>query len=194
MDNPDIRAVFIGPENVGKTCLIRHLGTDDFLGEGMTLPSVGAAFTCMEILATNGHRVTIGLWDTPGQTTYRDLMLPPLRSADFVVLVFDLTDKRSLTNLRPYFEKAKSVAPGWAKFFVLGNKCDLEKGRSVSADEIEDYAVKIHADGFFEVSAKTGDGISAFRSIIGDASFRGREPTKTISLAPRRRKKEGCPC
>jgi hypothetical protein len=86
MESPLLRAVFVGPENVGKTCLIRHISTDEFLGDGLTLPSIGANFVCGEVIATNGHRATIGLWDTPGQTSYRDLMIPPLRNADFVVL------------------------------------------------------------------------------------------------------------
>jgi small GTP-binding protein len=194
MEPPRLRAVFIGPENVGKTCLIRHLGTNEFIGEGLTLPSVGTAFTPTEIVASDGRRVTIGLWDTPGQTTYRDLMLPPLRNANFVVLVFDLTDRRTLANLRHYFDKAKPATPSIAHFFVLGNKSDLEADRSVTSDELQDYAERIHATGFSEVSAKTGDGIHEFRLMLADSAVQPRLPFKQISLQPPHPKEEKCGC
>jgi small GTP-binding protein len=194
MERPNLRAVFIGPENVGKTCLIRHVSTDEFFGEGLTLPSIGAEFTCAEIQAADGHRVTIGLWDTPGQTTYRDLILPPLRNADFVVLVFDLTSRRTFAKLRRYFDKAKLATPPRAQFILLGNKSDLDADRAVTIDEIRDYAADINSAGSLEASAKTGDGIPVLRLMLTDAALADRDRVDSVLLGADEPKQGGCGC
>jgi small GTP-binding protein len=193
MERPHLRAVFVGPEDVGKTCLIRHISTDEFLGDGLTLPSIGANFVSTEVIATNGHRVTIGLWDTPGQTSYRDLMIPPLRNADFVVLVFDLTDMRTFVNLRRSYEKAKFVAPTRAQFFLFG-KCDLDDPRAVVIDDIQDYADSLHAAGLLEAPAKTGGGIHVFRAMLTDAAGASRDRVESIPITRHMPKEAECQC
>jgi small GTP-binding protein len=193
--SPSFRAVFIGPESVGKTCLIRQLGGESFLGEGMTLPSVGAAFTPLAVKSRDGNLITFGLWDTPGQASFRDLMLAPLRNADIICLVFDISEKSTLQNLRPYFDKAKSVAPSTASFIVVGNKCDLEAKRQISLDRLQEYAEKLHAAGYLEASAKTGAGIMEFKDMLAGAAV--RTPGIDTGLVKRpvpKQEQHGCNC
>jgi small GTP-binding protein len=173
-DAAPFRAVFIGPENAGKTCLIHRLVTDQFTGDCMTIPSLHASYAPTVFTAYNGGTVTVGLWDTPGQSTHRELMIPPLRNADFIVIVFDLTDRRSFADLRLYHDKGKSVVPPSAAFFLLANKVDLEAKREIASYLVQDYADTIQAIGCLEVSAKTGDGLIAFGRMLGDAAL-GRE-------------------
>jgi small GTP-binding protein len=193
--SPRFRAVFIGPANVGKTCIIRQLGTNSFQGEGMTLPSIGNAFTPVTIQGRDGRPVTFGLWDTPGEQTYRELMLAPLHSADCVALVCDLTDKATLTGLRPYLEKARAVTPALATFFLIGNKCDLDSERQISPEGLQKFAEKIEVTDYIEVSAKTGAGLMEFKAmLVGTASRPPSAPEQRLELRQTKKKDKGLSC
>jgi GTPase SAR1 family protein len=188
-----LRAVFVGPENAGKTCLVRRLATDRFAGDQMTIPSLVSSFE-PAVFGDGRAAVTVGLWDTPGQRTHRDLMLPPLRGADFVVLVFDLADARSFAGLRPYHERARAVAPPSAAFFVLGNKADIAAPRAVGRACAQDYADAVGAAGYLDVSAKTGDGLGAFREMVAAAAETGQRATEARRLEVAARAPAPCGC
>jgi small GTP-binding protein len=200
MESSRIRVVFIGPENVGKTCIIRQLSTNTFAGDGVTLPSVGNAYTPMTLGRLDGSPAEFGLWDTPGQTTYRDLMLAPLRNADFVMLVCDLADKTTLPNVFPYFDKARSVVPPTAAFFLLGNKCDLERARQITFDQLQTFAEKLDTTLVLEVSAKTGSGLDDLKAMLiaalsGPASLQsapGKKQPKVVDLRQSRKQEKEC--
>jgi GTPase SAR1 family protein len=102
-------------------------------------------------------------------------MLAPLRNADFVVLVCDLTDKTSLSNVRPYFDKAMPAVPSAAVFFLLGNKCDLEERRQITLENLQAFAEKISITNVLEVSAKTGAGLEELRYMLVEALSRHSE-------------------
>jgi small GTP-binding protein len=188
------RAVFIGCQNVGKTCIIHQLMAGTFPGQGMTLPSLGIVFHAFHGRTRDNTPITIGLWDTPGQMHYRDLMLAPLRNATFIVLVFDLTKRKTFALLNDYLNKARPASPANVKIIILGNKRDITDSREVVPKQMYEYGTKVNAVASLEVSASTGDGIDILKSLlISEAQ------NVVTTILPRTEKKPeklttGCEC
>jgi small GTP-binding protein len=132
----------------------------------MTLTSLGTVFHVLQCSKEDNTSVNIGLWDTPGQMHYRDLMLPPLRNANFIVLVFDLSSRDSFAQVKDYLDKARTAAPANARIFLIGNKSDMIENREVSRTQMYDFGAKIHATTTLEVSASTGEGITVLRETL----------------------------
>jgi GTPase SAR1 family protein len=60
-------------------------------------------------------------------------------NANGVVLLFDITDKESFTNLPRWFEELNHYGPSLDRILV-GNKSDLTDDRAVTTEEIEKWA------------------------------------------------------
>ena len=75
-------------------------------------------------LQTNAGTTTIDLWDTAGQENrggkLRDAYL---KGADGVLLLYDVSEKRTIDNVPTWLEQIKTVAPN-IPVAVLGNKSD----------------------------------------------------------------------
>jgi GTPase SAR1 family protein len=76
------------------------------------------------------HRETVvnyQVWDTAGQERFRSCVNSFMRTADVVLLFYDLTDGASFDALRNYWLPSVSeyLDPATTPFFVVGTKSDL---------------------------------------------------------------------
>lgn len=79
----------------------------------------------------------IQLWDTAGQERFRSLIPSYMKDANCAIMVYDVTKKQSLANLKTWnylFEEHQNLDA--LKIFV-GNKIDLTSEREVSKKEGE---------------------------------------------------------
>lgn len=82
-----------------------------------------------------------------------------------MLLVFDLTNKNTFTNLTHWLSDLKNNGPEDAIICLVGNKSDLENERQVTYDEAKEFADKKKLD-YYEVSAKVGYNVALlFESI-----------------------------
>lgn len=109
----------------------------------------------------DGRPCLLSLTDTAGQEEYRSLSSSYTQHADAFLLVYDITSAASLHEQLPYFvdlvaqecearEDAGRVRP---VVVVVGNKCDLQGERTVSAKEGLEWA-RARGCGFMETSAR----------------------------------------
>jgi Ras-related protein Rab-6A len=160
----------------------------------MTLPSLGTVFHVLKCSKQDNTSVDIGLWDTPGQMHYRDLMLPPLRNATFIVLVFDLSSRETFLRTKDYLEKARTVAPSNVKIILVGNKSDIIETREVNRMQMYDYGAKIHTTAVLEVSASTGEGIQALRTALTTEANLSDTTQRLESKTEEREETSECHC
>lgn len=159
-----VKIVLIGNSCVGKTAIFTRIDigtfTDDYIS------TVGGSFTKIE--ETNrDKKVELGFWDTAGQEKFRNVVPMYFQRAGFILVVFDITDKKSFDDIDIWISMAKERAPTDAKIIVVGNKSDLSDKRVISHDEGVKKASEASALAYVETSAKTGDGIEFLtRSII----------------------------
>ncbi|VDP03528.1 unnamed protein product [Soboliphyme baturini] len=144
------KIVLIGDMNVGKTCVVQRFKNGTFLErQGNT---IGVDFT-MKTLIIDSKRVKLQIWDTGGQERFRTITQSYYRSANGIIVCYDITCRDSFINVRRWLDDvAKFAAPNVVKLLVA-TKTDLEAERVVSAAEGEELA-KSEQMGFYETSAK----------------------------------------
>jgi small GTP-binding protein len=164
-----LKAVLVGDTKVGKSCILSQFVQETY---DPNMPAtVGAAFLT-KIVATEYCPIRLQLWDTAGQEKYRSLAPMYYRSASAALLIFDVTNKNSLENLKNWHQEICEKAPTGITVYVVGNKIDAAKDRVVSSDAGRAMAQQLGAPYYFEVSAKTGEGINNLFNKVAEADVK----------------------
>ncbi len=154
-DKNKIKLFSLGNSHVGKTSYILRF-TDDKYNE-VNLPTTGIDLKTKRI-KYNNKEYTIEFYDTAGQERYRAISLNSIKSADGIILMFDLTDQKSYDEISNWVENIKQIQEEDYPMILVGNKCDLEKERIISNEEGIELSKKFNLQ-FFEVSNKTNKNI-----------------------------------
>ncbi|UMM29463.1 hypothetical protein L5515_011811 [Caenorhabditis briggsae] len=150
MDSDDgfdylFKIVLVGDMGVGKTCVVQRFRSGNFVDRQGT--TIGVDFT-MKTLNVDGKRVKLQIWDTGGQERFRTITQSYYRSANGIVLCYDITCKQSFGSLQRWIDDvSKFAAPNVAKL-LIGTKCDLEDQRAIETEEAE---LLQRANGMFEM-------------------------------------------
>jgi Ras-related protein Rab-5C len=163
----------VGDSQVGKTCLVTYLTTGAF--KGSDLPTIGAAFQ-NHIMSTPSGSIALQIWDTAGQEKYRALTPMYYRRANVAILVFDLTRAESFESLSSWLGDLSNQHEGEIKLFLAGNKLDLAKEREVSLEDAQKFVQSHGIVGYFETSAKTGEGIAQLFTSVAEIGSQRRRP------------------
>ena len=107
------------------------------------------------------------IWDTAGQERYHSLAPMYYRDAMVALVVYDITNKDSLTTAAKWVREVKSRGSPGCIICLVGNKADLADQRAVPTAEGQAFAAEngcLHA----EASAKTGDGVVEIFKVVAD--------------------------
>jgi len=186
------KILLLGDGSVGKSS-IRSV----FIGEEfkeMIRATVGADIT-KKTMDINANMITYVIYDLAGQPHFevvRDLFYLGAQGA---LLVFDITNKRSLFSIQDGWVKSLYRLAGHVPAVLVGNKIDLELERSVTKEDIEELLKMVSNDhaanlNYIETSAKTGENIEKPFRILGELILKiKKEAKKKIT----RRKKQQFP-
>ncbi|MGQ4892826.1 MAG: Rab family GTPase [Candidatus Njordarchaeia archaeon] len=149
-----IKVAFIGDSGVGKTSLIKSFLGEDVKGTKSTIAIDNY------VLTKNGVKVV--LWDFAGQKWLVEVLMNFIRGAKLIVLVFDLSDPKTLTNILSYWvPNIKEHADEDAFIILVGNK----KDKKIIPDELVVKVVnklkeQINLQLFIQTSALLHENIS----------------------------------
>ena len=146
------KVVFIGDCSVGKTCIIQRFTS---MNCGMNYDATIGTDFVTHILDIDGKKVELQIWDTAGQERYRSLIPNYIRGASCVVIVYDVTDRRSFDTIDSWFKEVPDIET--TLVYIVGNKVDCE--RSVMTEEGMQKSMK-HCCSFVETSALKDIGIN----------------------------------
>jgi Ras-related protein Rab-8A len=160
-----IKLMMIGDQAVGKTALLLRYADDDF--NEVLLPTIGIDFK-IKTIELQGKRVKLQIWDTAGQERFRTITQAYYRGAMGILLVYDVTNSKSWSNVRNWVRNIEGNAPQTVNKILVGNKCDLASQRQVSTQQGEqlarEYGIK-----FFETSARNNLNVKdAFLTLATD--------------------------
>lgn len=65
------------------------------------------------------------MWDTAGQEKFKTITSAYYKGAQGIILVFDLTDRRSFDDVKSWIGESEKYGNGEAVKILVGNKCDL---------------------------------------------------------------------
>lgn len=129
------KVTLLGNPGVGKTCIVKKFCYNKYQEQYKV--TLGADFGTKQI-NVDGVMATAQVWDTAGQERFNSMGPAFYRGSDACVLVYDVTDPKSLTGLaewkRTFLEQAH-VDDDDFPFVVVGNKCDLPAHEHVVTEE-----------------------------------------------------------
>ena len=96
----------------------------------------------------------------PFEDDCRSITSAYYRGAQGILLVFDITDFKSFTNIKTWLNEIKTHASSSVVTLLVGSKSDLAPQRAVTQTQAETYAREVKIE-YLEGSAKTGQGIEA---------------------------------
>jgi small GTP-binding protein len=147
--------IVIGSSGVGKTAILRRLVDDIFTTDSQSTIGVEFLATTIDV---EGQHVKLQIWDTAGQERFRSIAKAYFRSAIGVILVFDLSERKSFDDLNQWLSDIHALCDPNAVVTLIGNKSDLVDQQKVTSNEAEAFA-RLHQLTYFETSALGGDNI-----------------------------------
>lgn len=182
-----LKFITIGDYGVGKTSIVQKFIHHDQYFDEDAKATIGIDFGSMllksNLIKTKDPTIKTGenlykmhIWDCGGQSRYKSIIKPYFRDSNAVLLVFDLTDRKSFEHLKEWRDlllKNTSEKDRY-ELIVVGNKSDHINGREVKWIDANSYAKLIGAH-YIEVSAKKGVGIhKLFSKLISEIDWKVR--------------------
>ncbi|XP_036216206.1 ras-related protein Rab-43 isoform X2 [Bactrocera oleae] len=124
------KVVLIGDCGTGKTCIVDRFKTGNFIERhGNT---IGVDFSMKTV---NIEEKQLQIWDTAGQERFRTITQSYYRSANGVIIVYDITKRSSFSNLQKWIEEVRRYTASNVLLILIGNKSDLDEEREVDFEE-----------------------------------------------------------
>ena len=166
-----IKLALLGASQVGKTSICYSFLGLDF---GEYNSTIGTEKMEKKQSLNNGKEVKLILWDTAGQERFRAMIFKTIKSVDGIIIVFDVTYRRSFKNLENWIPNIKENCDNDPVIILFGNKVDIgEDSWEVSREEILEY-VEAKNLKYFEISAKDRIGIDEGVSYLANTIYNKR--------------------
>ncbi|KAJ5077571.1 small rab-related gtpase [Anaeramoeba ignava] len=126
-----LKYVLVGDSCVGKSTILIQF-CDSFFAKNQE-PTIGVDFRFSNITVEN-EEIELQIWDTAGQERFRSITNHYYRDANAIIVVYDILNKITFSNLEAWYSQIFSTAPETTKIILVGNKLDLQDHRTVSKD------------------------------------------------------------
>jgi small GTP-binding protein len=176
--------IVIGSSGVGKTSLLQRLIDGQFSADGS--PTIGVEYLST-VLEIDDQPIKLQIWDTAGQEKFRSIAKSYFRHAVGVILVYDITDRKSFDDLSSWLNDVHQFSDPNASIALIGNKLDRAAERAVTTAEAQLFASS-HQLTYLETSALGGDNVNeAFHraaKAVYEKAEGGLLMTRTVTSGP----------
>ncbi|CAI8496467.1 unnamed protein product [Hanseniaspora opuntiae] len=193
------KLVLLGDSSVGKSSIVTRFVKDQF--DENKESTIGAAFLSQTIKLVDNQEnpdspeevpIKFEIWDTAGQERYKALAPMYYRNSNAAIIVYDITDDKSLSKAIKWVNELKERLPtdlndpNRCIILLVGNKLDLvgddESNRKISTQEARDFSID-NGLLFHEVSAKNNIGIKDIFQELGETLYnQHKEKQKSKSM------------
>jgi len=151
------KLVLIGDSGVGKSCLLLRFADDAFTESYISTIGVDFRFRTVKL---DKKTVKLQIWDTAGQERFRTITSAYYRGADGIIMVYDITNKESFSNVSTWLSEVNRYANEGTCKLLVGNKSDRADGdeRQVQQADAKKYADELGIP-FVETSAKNSSNV-----------------------------------
>ena len=167
-----LKVVICGDEKTGKSKLFDRIINDTYTET--YFQTIGSDFQKTNRVVP-GANVELEIWDTAGAPQYRTILPIFFNNADIVIVVFDVTNKKSFESVPGFVADVKTWVNNEFDLAIFGSKIDSWKNpREVPVDDALQTAQRLGAK-YFETSAVTTQGLEdALRKLLKHALKRKR--------------------
>lgn len=157
-----MKVVMVGNTDVGKTSLLREYTQPYSTHNAFPVEATMGVDFVYKFVNYEHHgantEIKIHFWDTSGHTNHRGLISTFLKDYCGIILVFDVTNRRTFEQLDYWLNYVQSasrcVDNHHHPMMLLGNKSENNDARQVNHAEASTYAAK-RGMSYFETSAWT---------------------------------------
>ena len=121
------------------------------------MSSIGVDFKTKQI-ELDDHSIKMQIWDTTGHEKFRTITTSYYKSAQAIIILYDITQKSSFDHIRNWITEIDKFGKQGVLKVIVGNKLDLENNRKISKEDAENLALKYGLK-LWEVSAKDNTNI-----------------------------------
>ena len=192
-DAPEYKVVIIGDLAVGKTSLIQRFSEHYFLQNHQ--PTIAASYLQIA-LEIREKTIKLNIWDTAGDERFHCVVPLYARTADAMIIVFDLSKPDTFPTAQKWYEELINTVGEVPVVILAGNKCDLVQNEDVTL--YQNWATQCHLT-FIETSALDGRNVDEMFYSIG-SQLRDLDEKKIDSIhiiepdEKNIRKKSKCNC
>ncbi len=167
------KLIVLGDPGVGKTSTILRFTDNAFIRT--YIPTLGVNISEKNV-KIDGNSVGLILWDIAGQSKFETMRKHFYKGTDAVILIFDLTNRKSFESIPKWYEDIKKYVISDTKIvgFILGNKEDLTESRLIGEKEVIKIAKKLNLD-YIETSALTGKNVELSFHKIAEALINSKK-------------------
>jgi small GTP-binding protein len=159
------KIVVAGSKNVGKSSLIRRYATGEFNSD--LLSTIGVDFETKRV-QVNEMDILLNIWDFAGEEKFRILFPAYVSGASGAILLYDITNQDSLSDLDDWMNVITSVPNSPKTLILVEAKADLENKREVMREEGEYFFKKHNFKGdLLGTSSKTGKNVEKVFKMMG---------------------------
>jgi len=149
------KLLLIGDSGVGKSCLLLRFADNVYTDSYIS--TIGVDFK-IKTLTIDGKTVKLQIWDTAGQERFRTITSSYYRGAHGIIVVYDVTDKVSFSNVKQWLGEIDRYACQSVNRLLVGNKADLKEKKVVDTSEAKEFADTLRIS-FLETSAKSSENV-----------------------------------
>jgi small GTP-binding protein len=174
--DPDykFKIVIIGEPDVGKSSLMRRFSVGTFTH--LADETIGMDLN-IKTLKVGEKIVKLELWDTSGSEKYASITQQYYRSADAIMVVFDVSDADSSYTVEDWVYRAEQLCnKKEVPFLVVGNKVDK---KPVNPVEIYSFSRP-----YIITSAKTGENVVKAFETIAKKCIEAKSLSYAVPISP----------
>ena len=194
--------ILIGDSTVGKTCFLNRFFKNQFTENFLSTIGIDKE---MKHVKVNNECYKLTVWDTAGQERFRCLPKKYYQNADGVLLLFDVTNEETFTNVSNWMKDVKDNSnktisndankQSDISLYLIGNKID-KPDRVVTKEKAEEMAKSLGMK-YFEVSCKINMNIpEVMARMIMECHMKANHIEDCFKLTPvkrgEERRKRGC--
>ena len=171
----EFKVILVGDSGVGKTSILKRFISGEFTEKMHCTIDVDISTKFLKI--DKNLYAMLKIHDTAGQEKYRAITKSFFRTAEGVILVFDLTDENSFNRINKWINDINENTEN-VEIVMVGNKADLND-RQVSKIKAENFAYDKNFK-YIETSAKDGTNILLLFEELATGIYKRRKEDNSI--------------
>ena len=141
------KVLLLGDSMVGKTSILSQYTDKKF--QEVHIFTVGLDYRVKDMELKNGKTVKLQIWDTAGQDRFKAITKNYYKSANGILLIYDITDRKSFENLGEWIKSIKNSVVNYENkyiVFLMGAKLDLVNDEKMEREVTEEEAKQLCKD------------------------------------------------
>lgn len=158
-----LKVALIGDAKTGKSSLLDQYFDQKFNAQYSPTDGLNSR---SKRSVVQGRDCKVQIWDTADSAKGKEMIPSYYKGAHCFGIVFDILEYNTVETIPAWIQVIKESFSEEIPIVLIGNKLDRQGYRAVARDSIQQYAIDCGLQGYIEVSAKSGENVSAMVDLV----------------------------